>query len=110
MTTTQTELQAEFRQALAGPDVLTVLSNDLESLGLKIGDKFIIDPSSEYHNGDVVAAKVDGFNVIGKVQLHTTKQVKLLVPQYNEHQVSFRYTIAPIDAILGDVCPLASHY
>ncbi|MBS1790580.1 MAG: S24 family peptidase [Acidobacteria bacterium] len=87
-------------------DILTILTRELVSLGLKFGDQFMIDPSSEYHDGDVVAARVDGTNVIGKVGLYTTKQVKLLVPQIIGEHVVNRCVFAPIDSILGEVCPL----
>lgn len=101
------EVFDRLREIAPQIELLTIMTQDLEGLGLKFGDPFMVDPSPEYHDGDVVAARVDGVNIIGKLKLHTTKQVKLLVPQFRGKDLVNRCTFVPIDSILGEVCPLA---
>lgn len=52
-------------------NVLHVIRNrHLGSLGLSAGDQVQIVPCRRYDSGDIVLAQVEGFYLIGKLQLH----------------------------------------
>lgn len=73
--------------ALSEDGLYPVISDQLELLGLRRGDKISIVPLDFYAVGDVVVALVDGFYQIGKLR-QSDSVLELVTPQDDQTLVS----------------------